>query len=181
MRGSPIRCSHETDEPSLADRIEVRPDVRVENEVHLFAGDPDDKGIQRIVLSASGPEPVREPEEVFLVDRVQHRYHCPLDDLVLQRSDSEWTPSAIWLWYVPSPRWQCPICSPLNSCMQIREPELEVCLVVLPRQSVYTRCGVPFQLKEREPKEINVDVVEERGELFLLPVPCCLSYAFQRL
>jgi hypothetical protein len=45
--------------------------------------------------------------------------------------------------------------------MQIREPELEVCLVVLPRQSVYTRRGVPFQLTEREPKEINVDVVEE--------------------
>ena len=65
--------------------------------------------------------------------------------------------------------------------MQIREPKLEVCLVVLPRQSVHTRRGVPFQLKEREPKEINVDVVEERGEPFLLPVPCCLSYAFQRL
>ena len=65
--------------------------------------------------------------------------------------------------------------------MQIREPELEVCLVVLPRQSVYAGCGVPFQLKEREPKEINADVVEERGEPLLLPMPCCLSYAFQRL
>jgi hypothetical protein len=41
-------------------------------------------------------------------------------------------------------------------------------------------CGVPFQLKEREPKEIDADVVEERGEPFLLPLPCCLSYAFQR-
>jgi hypothetical protein len=65
--------------------------------------------------------------------------------------------------------------------MQIREPELEVCLVVLPRQSVYPGRRVPLQLKEREPEEINADVVEERGEPFLLPVPCCLSYAFQRL
>jgi hypothetical protein len=29
---------------------------------------------------------------------------------------------------------------------------------------------VPFQLKEREPKEINADVVEERGEPLLLVV-----------
>jgi hypothetical protein len=65
--------------------------------------------------------------------------------------------------------------------MQIREPELEVCLVVLPRQSVYAGRGVPLQLKEREPEKINPDMVEKRGEPFLLPLPCCLSYAFQRL
>ena len=41
------------------------------------------------MLSALWSEPVREPEEVFLVDRVQHRYHCPLDYLVFERSDSE--------------------------------------------------------------------------------------------
>jgi type I restriction enzyme S subunit len=31
------------------------------------------------VRIAPGSEPVREPEEVFLVDRVQHRDCCPLD------------------------------------------------------------------------------------------------------
>jgi hypothetical protein len=55
--------------------------------------------------------------------------------------------------------------------MQIREPELEICLVVLPHQFVYTRRGVPFQLKERKLKEINVDVAEERGEPLLLSMP----------
>ena len=65
--------------------------------------------------------------------------------------------------------------------MQIREPELEVCLTVLPRQSVYTGHRVPLQLEEREPEKIDIDVVKERGEPFLLPLPCCLSYAFQRL
>jgi hypothetical protein len=64
--------------------------------------------------------------------------------------------------------------------MQIHEPGLEVCLIVLPCQPVYAGCGVPFQLKERESKEIDTDVVEERGEPFLLPLPCRLSYAFQR-
>jgi len=50
----------ETDEPCLVDRVEEVPDVRIENVVHLLAGDPDYQGIQRIVLSALGSEPVRE-------------------------------------------------------------------------------------------------------------------------
>ena len=37
--------------------------------------------------AAAGPEPVREPEEIFLVDRVEHRSRRPLDDLVLQSGD----------------------------------------------------------------------------------------------
>jgi hypothetical protein len=65
--------------------------------------------------------------------------------------------------------------------MQIHEPELEVCRIVLPRQSVYAGRGVPLQLEERQPEKIDIDVVKERGEPFLLPLPCCLSYAFQRL
>ena len=32
------------------------------------------------MLAPLRPESVREPEEVFLVDRVQHRDRCPLDD-----------------------------------------------------------------------------------------------------
>jgi hypothetical protein len=57
----------------MVDRVEVRPDVRVENKVHLFGGDPDHQSIQRIMLTALRSEPVREPEEVFLVDRVPMR------------------------------------------------------------------------------------------------------------
>ena len=64
--------------------------------------------------------------------------------------------------------------------MQVPESVLEVCLVVLPRQSVYTGRSVPLQLEERQPEEINTDVMEERGEPFLLPLPCGLSYAPQR-
>ena len=99
------------------------------------------------MLSALRSEPIREPEEVFLVDRVQHRYHCPLDDLVLKCSDSKRALSTIWLRYIPSSRWQCPICSPLDSRMQIHEPGLEVCLVVLPCQPVYAGAAFRFSSK----------------------------------
>src|SRR5271170_5135549 len=53
----------EADQPFLADRIEEAPNVRIENVVHLLARDPDDECVQRIVLAALWPEPVREPEE----------------------------------------------------------------------------------------------------------------------
>src|SRR5271154_6014455 len=56
----------ELDQPFLADRVEEAPDVGVQYEVHFSALDPDHKGVQRIVLAALGPEPIAEPEEVFL-------------------------------------------------------------------------------------------------------------------
>jgi hypothetical protein len=50
--------------------------------------------------TASGPEPIREPEEIFLVDRVQHLNNRTLDDFVLQRRDAERALPTIRLWYV---------------------------------------------------------------------------------
>src|SRR6266849_4837669 len=55
--------------------------------------------------SASRPDPVREPEEILLVDRVQHLDHRTLDDLVLQRCDAERALPAVRLWYVVPARW----------------------------------------------------------------------------
>jgi hypothetical protein len=65
--------------------------------------------------------------------------------------------------------------------VQGREPRLKVCLVVPPRQPVDSRRGVALEREERGAKQIDVDVVQERGEPFLLPYPCYLPYAFQRL
>jgi hypothetical protein len=47
---------------------------------HLLADDPDTERIQRIMRAAFRPKPRREPEEVYLVDRVQQRGRRPLDD-----------------------------------------------------------------------------------------------------
>lgn len=51
----------EADDPLLGNFREERPDVGVEYVVHLLAADPDDERIQRIVLAAFRPEPIREP------------------------------------------------------------------------------------------------------------------------
>jgi hypothetical protein len=75
------------DEPLLADFIEERSDIGVQYVVHLRAGDADHQRVQRIMLAALGSKSIREPEEFLLVDRVQHRYRRPLDDLVLEGGD----------------------------------------------------------------------------------------------
>ena len=69
----------------------------------------------------------------------------------------------------------------MDPVVQILEPGLEVCLVVLPCQPVHPGRGVPLEIEERHPEQVEGDVVEERGEPFLLPLPCGLPYAVQRL
>src|SRR5208282_4885220 len=105
----------------MAHRIEERLDIGVQYEVHFLAGDPDTERVKRIMRATSWPEPVREPEEVFLVDRVQHRDRRPLDDFVFESSDRERALPAVRLRYVHSPAWQCPVRSPMESRMQILE------------------------------------------------------------
>jgi hypothetical protein len=73
------------------------------------------------------------------------------------------------------------VCSPMDSVMQAFEPGLKLCLVVLPCHAIYAGGGFALERIERLPECIDVDMVEKRGELFLLPLPCSLPYAVQRL
>jgi hypothetical protein len=65
--------------------------------------------------------------------------------------------------------------------MQILEIALKVCLVVLPRQPIHAGCSIRLEFEERFFEQIDVDVVEERGEPLLLPFSRDFPYAFQRL
>ena len=85
----------ESDQPLVAYRVEEPRNVGVQYPVHLSAADPDREGVQRIVLAASRPEAVGEPEEVFLVDRVEHFHQRALDDLVFQRRNAERAPPSV--------------------------------------------------------------------------------------
>ena len=69
------------------------------------------QGVQRIMLAALRSESVREPEEVFLVDRVQDSDSRPLDDLVLKGGNREWALPTVRFGYVDAPGRQGPICS----------------------------------------------------------------------
>src|SRR5246127_5941253 len=58
---------------------------------------------------------------------------------------------------------------------------VKVCFVGRPRQSIHPRGGIAFEREERHPQAVDADVVEECGEPLLLPLPCGLPYALQRL
>jgi hypothetical protein len=65
--------------------------------------------------------------------------------------------------------------------VQVLEIALEVCLVVLPIQTIYARCCVLLEFAERLVEQVDANLVEERSEPLLLPYLRDLPYAFQRL
>ncbi|SFV14999.1 hypothetical protein SAMN05192541_12297 [Bradyrhizobium arachidis] len=87
-RRSAILCSRKH-HPFVIDRVEERADVGVEHPVHSFLMDDDPECVQRFMLTSPLPESLGKAEEVRLVDCIQDRRHRVLDDLILQRSDSE--------------------------------------------------------------------------------------------
>src|SRR5690349_10169290 len=69
----------------------------------------------------------------------------------------------------------------MDPSVQVLDPAIEVCLVVLPSQPIDPGRRVSLESKERSPKHRNTEMVEERGEPLLPSLPCDLSYALQRL
>ena len=103
------------------------------------------------MLTASGPKAVRKPEELFLVDRVQHGDHRALDDFIFQSGDAQRALFSSRLRYVPSPDRQCPVRSSMDPCVQVLEIVFQFRLVVLPRQAIHSRCGFALERIERFP------------------------------
>src|SRR5215469_17194820 len=138
LRPSSILIRSTTPCPQLASR----------GSFHLLSVDPDTKRVQRIVLSTIWPKPVAEPEELLLVDAVQHGDGRPLDHFVFQGGHRKWALSSIGLRYVRPARRQCPIWSPLDPREQISEVSLKVCLVSPPRHAVHPGGGIAFEREE---------------------------------
>src|SRR5260370_28251624 len=65
--------------------------------------------------------------------------------------------------------------------VQISEVSVKVCFVGWPCQSVHAGGSFALERPECFPKQIDADVVEERSEPLLLPLPRGLPYARQRL
>src|SRR5690349_16711203 len=78
-------------------------------------------------------------------------------------------PSAFGI-YVRRDGWQRPLVigSPMNTAVQIPEPRLQACFVVIPGHAVHTGGGLALERVECHPQRIDIDVVQERGEPFFL-------------
>src|SRR4051812_43447382 len=79
----------EPHQPFSAERVEEGADIGVEDPVDLACLDSVRERIQRVVLAASGSEPVTKSQELRLVDRREEGDHGCLDDLVLDGSNAE--------------------------------------------------------------------------------------------
>jgi hypothetical protein len=96
----------------------------------------------------------------------------PRTSLVLQRGNRQRTLSAIRLRDKPPPRWLRPIRSPMDPVVQVLDPAIEVCLVVLPRHPVRSGCGIPPQGIERRPQHRGIDMVEKPVNRFFFTLLC---------
>ena len=65
--------------------------------------------------------------------------------------------------------------------VQIGEVTLEIHGVGVPRHAVGTGRCIAFEREERLPEQVDCYVVGERGVPLLLPQPCGLPYAIERL
>jgi hypothetical protein len=169
---------NESEEPVMADRVEKGPDVAIHDVVHLGPGNPECQRIQRLVLAASGPKPVRKPEEILLVDRIEYCDHGPLDNLVFQRCYPQ-RPISIPFRNELPPRGQRPIGAALHARMQIHQSNFQGLLVLLPCQAIHSRSRIPLEPGKGRPQHINGHMVQQSGEPLLLLLPCSFSYTFK--
>src|SRR6202047_4000545 len=69
----------------------------------------------------------------------------------------------------------------MEPSMQVLKIAPKVLLIVPTCQPIHPSCSILLEFRECLCEVINTDVMEERGELLLLPLPCSLPYALQRL
>src|SRR5207253_10656176 len=132
-------------------------DISVEYPVHLSLCDPNHERIQRVMRAAPRPEPVGEAEEVLLVDGVQHLDHRPLDDLVLQRGDTERALPPVRLRDVYSPRRARLVRTAVDTAEQVFEVGSKVLPVGDPPHLIDSSCGLRVDSRAGRPKPWQVD------------------------
>jgi len=133
------------------------------------------------VRAALWPEPIREPEKVRFVDGVEHLDDGALDNLVLQRGNSERPLPPVRLRDVRPTNRLRPVRSPLQPQGQVPEVGLQVLPVVLPGLAVDACRRVPLQGQVRRAQSTDVvDVVQERREPLPPIHPSGLTYPLER-
>jgi hypothetical protein len=170
-------------QPPLIESVIKLPDVGIEHPSHFSRSDPYRQRVQSLMWTATGPESIRESQEVLFVDRVQHLDGGTLDDLIFQRGNTE-RPKLTRFTHLrdvhPAHR-SCSVGSSLESMSEILKVGLKVLTIVLPRLSVHACGSVLLNRKERCPQSIDVvNVVEERSELLFPISTCCLTYPLER-
>src|SRR6266851_883996 len=154
-------------------------DISVEYPVHLPLGGRRIIQNKRIVRATPGPEPIRETEKVLLVHRVQHLHHRTLEDLVLQRGDTERPLPPVRLRYVHPSRRARPVGTTADTAEQVFEVLSQVLPVGVPRHLIDTWSCLRVDSHIGRPQAIQVDVMQQCSEPCFLVPSCYFAHTFQ--
>src|ERR1039458_8153572 len=167
--------------PFVGKPIEKAFDVQIKHPVHFPRQQSRIESIQRLMLAAPWPEPIRKTEKVRFVDSVQHLDRRALDDFVFQRRDSERSLPPVGLRDIHPTHRLRSIRSSLQPFRELLDIHFQLLAVVPPRLSVHTGRSFLLQSEVGHAQCFQVvDVVQQRREPQLLILSCRLTYPLQR-
>jgi len=150
----------EVEQPFMVDGIEKGLNVCIEHPVHSSFGQAHIQGVQPVMGRTPGPETVRKSEEVHLIDGVENRGHCMLDDLVGQGSDPQGTLASVRLGDVGPLGRLCTIGPAMNLLVQVVQPLIQTLLVHTPCDSVNSGCSLPLKVVKALPESFQRHMME---------------------
>ncbi len=149
--------------------VVVKPtNVRIQDPLHRPPLDRHIQRIQRLMRPTPRPKPVRESQEVLLVNLFEDPHHRLLNDLVLQGGDAQRTSPPVGLRDVDSSRGLSPVRASMDTTVKIGQPILQVLLVLPPCHPVHSGRGLPLKGIEALPKKRYRDMVKQGREANLL-------------
>src|SRR5580765_775139 len=159
--------------------IEKTLDVQIEHPVHLLPVNPGVECVQRIVLAAPRTEPIGKAKKVLLVDGLQNKHDCLLDDLVLQAQNAQWPLGAVRL------RDVCPsgrpgsVATPMHAIVQVFQFLFEAFSIGLPRHAIDPGRRVPREREIALRQEVDGDVMQQCSEPYISTLSCRLAHGCQ--
>jgi hypothetical protein len=169
-------------QPLMLQGIEKLLDISIEHPAYFLRTDPNRKGIQSLMRTTPKPKPIRESEKVRLIDRIQYLEDGTLDNLILQRRDSERPSPPVRLRDGCPTNRLCPVSPPPKPLRKSLKIRLQIPPILPPCLSIYTRGRLPIQCKIGRPQSLNGINMVQKGRKPQLPIPpSCLTYSFERM
>src|ERR1700685_2098450 len=131
--------------PFVALVVKESTDVRTQHPAHSLPMESHTERVQRLMRAAPRPETIRKAFEVHLINFIEDGHHGLLNNLVLQRRDTQRTLPPVSLRYIDSPRSSRPVRSTMYPVVQIGEPTFQSGFIPFPRDTVHPGCSLPLQ------------------------------------
>src|SRR5258708_7591922 len=133
------------------------------------------------MLASPRPEPIGHSLKVCFVDRIQNACHGLLDDFVLQHRYAQRTLPPVAFQDVHSPGGLRSIRSPMHPVVQVPYSVLHSFRILFPGHLVHACRRASFDAIEAFAQQVNGQMMQQCGELLLLPFLGCSTHALQSL